>query len=83
MGRTAPSFRAALRDEVARLRRVAARIRDKELRSALDEALDAVELLHDAYVEAGPPPDPVEAVLLAMIAELYRRLKECREGSHA
>ena len=73
MGRTAPTLRAALRAEVARLERVIKYVRDPELRKALEEALKHAEVLQDAYLAAGPPLDPLEVVLLSMIAELYRR----------
>jgi len=73
MGRTAPTLRAALRAEVARLERVVKYVRDPELRKALEDALRHAEVLHDAYLAAGPPLDPLEVVFLSMIAELYRR----------
>jgi len=73
MGRTAPTLRTALRAEVARLERVVRYVRDPELREALEEALKHAEVLHDAYLAAGPPLDPLEVIFLSMIAELYRR----------
>jgi len=73
VGRTAPTLRAAVRAEVARLKRLIRYVRDPELREAFRNALKHAEELHDAYLATGPPLDPLEVVLLSMIVELYRR----------
>ena len=75
MGRTAPTLRASIDYEVLRLQRLVRHIRDKELREALKDALSHADELHDAYLTCSPPNDPMEIVLLSMIAEIYRRLR--------
>ncbi|MCD6323673.1 MAG: hypothetical protein J7L55_00995 [Desulfurococcales archaeon] len=79
MGRTAPTLRAAVRAEIARLRKLLRFVRDEELREALEDGLNHAEELHDTYISTEPPMDPMEVVLMSMIAELYRRLRR-REG---
>lgn len=74
LGRTAPTLRASIDYEVLRLQRLVRHIRDKELREALKDALSHADELHDAYLTCGPPNDPMEVILLSMIAEIYRRL---------
>ena len=73
MGRTAPTLRSAVREEVRRLRSLLKHVRNDELRKGLEEGLRNAEGLHDAYLETEPPMDPLEVVILSMIADLYRR----------
>ena len=73
MGRTAPTLRSAVREEVRRLRSLLKHVKNDELRKGLEEGLRNAEELHDAYLETEPPMDPLEVVILSMIADLYRR----------
>ncbi len=73
MGRTVPTLRSSVRREAARLRKLLGFIRDERLRNALKEGLNHAEELHDAYISTEPPPDPLEVILISMIADLYRR----------
>jgi len=73
LGRTAPTLRSAVREEVRRLRSLLKHVRNDELRKGLEEGLRNAEGLHDAYLETELPMDPLEVVILSMIADLYRR----------
>lgn len=76
MGRTAPAGRVLVEAELERLRRVARRLRDPKDRALLEELLDGVYRVLDAYrYEA--MGDPLEPILVAMVLEAARR---CRRG---
>lgn len=74
MGRTAPSSRILVEEELDRLRRVSKHVRDPRDRELLEELLDSVHRVLDAYrYEA--MGDPLEPILLAMILEIARGCK--------
>lgn len=72
MGRTAPTLRAAMREEIHRLRKVATAIRDPELKKAMEDLLNHATELHDAYLRTDPPIDPMEAIILSMLTYLRK-----------
>ncbi len=77
MGRTTPTLRMGVEEEIARLRMIFRSIEDPELRDSMLNLLERSKTLVNAF-QRTPGPDPIEVVVFSMIAEIYMELKRCR-----
>ncbi len=77
MGRTTPTLRMGVEEEIARLRMIFRSIEDPELRDSMLNLLERSKALVNAF-QRTPAPDPIEVVVFSMIAEIYMELKRCR-----
>jgi tellurite resistance protein len=77
MGRTVPTFRAALEDEIRRWDGYRKALR-KDEREAFDRMMDACRL-HSSASGHVTRPEPLEAMLMSILLEHQRRL-EALEG---
>lgn len=75
MGRTAPSLRVGVEEEIERLKKIFSSIEDPELREAAIESLKHAARLYNAF-QRSPSSDPVEVIIFSLITELYRRLRK-------
>ncbi|MEB3788338.1 MAG: hypothetical protein GSR72_00405 [Desulfurococcales archaeon] len=75
MGRTAPSTRIPVEEELKRLRRLAHHLKNPRDRELLLEALDKVYDIVDAY-RYTPMHDPLEPILLALVLRCLELEKE-------
>jgi len=81
MGRTAPSYRIALEDEIGRLRRFRDALRAEE-REAFDDMIDKCRLLASAS-GAACRPRIIEAMLLAIVFAHHKSIKRIEERLRA
>jgi hypothetical protein len=77
MGRTVPTFRAALEEEIKRWEGYRRALR-KEEREAFDRMMDACRL-HSSASGHAARPEPLEAMFMSILLEHQRRL-EALEG---
>lgn len=80
MGRTAPTLRLALREEIERLRRISRAERDPKVREALNWITSIGEKLLDAY-STEPVCDAMEVILVSALVDLFIRVKELSSSS--
>jgi hypothetical protein len=73
MGRTVPTFRAALEDAIGRWDGYRRALRQDE-RKAFDRMMDACRLHSSASGQAARP-DPMEAMFMSILLEHQRRLE--------
>ncbi|MGC9209815.1 MAG: DNA polymerase II [Acidilobus sp.] len=65
MGRTQPSLTVAVEGELAKLRRVASRLRVRGLRERLDAVMPVIRQVEEAFEDE--LADPLEVLLLALL----------------
>lgn len=75
MGRTAPTLRMALREELERLKRVSRAERDPKVKEALDWIVSVGEKLLDAYSNE-PVSDAMEVIVMSALVELFIKVRE-------
>jgi hypothetical protein len=73
MGRTVPTFRAALEEEIKRWEGYRRALR-KEEREAFDRMMDACRL-HSSASGHAARPEPLEAMFMSILLEHQRRLE--------
>jgi hypothetical protein len=77
MGRTAPSYRMAVKQELENLSRLARECTDAETKRILGELLSRFGALENALV-MNPLP-PLDALLLSMLIEVYREVERLKK----
>ena len=82
MGRTAPSARIPVEEELERLRRLARHLKNPRDRELLLEALDKVYDIVDAY-RYTPMHDPLEPILLALVLRCLENRRKTTSSPQA
>ncbi|MEB3764542.1 MAG: hypothetical protein GSR77_00015 [Desulfurococcales archaeon] len=82
MGRTAPSTRIPVEEELERLRRLARHLKNPRDRELLLEALDKVYDIVDAY-RYTPMHDPLEPILLALVLRCLENRRKTASSPQA
>ncbi len=73
MGRTVPTIRMVIEEEITRLRKLSLYIHDPLLKKSLEEILSSCNELMAAF-KAVPLESPVDMILFASLLKLYARM---------